>query len=64
MTTRVIATGKRIKVIYRIKGNSIADYDVSVLYGLKNILLKAGYRSVKTSTENLDGPYIGFSIRY
>jgi len=47
-----------------INGNSIADYDVSIITGWDYVSLKLGYRAIQSPNETLDGPYIGLSIRF
>ena len=47
-----------------VNGTSIADYDVSLLFGPRYTFLRAGYRWVESDTESLNGPYGGISLRY
>ena len=45
-----------------INNNSIEDYDVGLYFHVLYITLQAGYRTVTTENESLEGPYVGFSI--
>lgn len=45
-----------------IDDNSLEDYDVGLYFHVLYMTLQAGYRSVSTENESLEGPYIGFSI--
>ncbi len=45
-----------------INDNSLEDYDVGLYFHIRYMTLQAGYRSVKTENESLEGPYVGFSI--
>ena len=48
----------------KINNNSIRDIDIAILTGTDYVSLKAGYRSLRTGGENIEGPYVGISIRY
>jgi len=43
---------------------TVYDQDVSLLYGRRYAYARIGYRWVWNRTETLDGPYVGFSLRW
>lgn len=46
-----------------VNGGHIADYDLGLLLSYRNASLKIGHRWVKRTTQSLNGPHIGFSLR-
>lgn len=47
-----------------ISGSHTDTYDLSALFGMKHLSVKAGYRWVHSPREELNGPYAGLTIRY
>jgi hypothetical protein len=47
-----------------IRGNTIGDYDLSVLIGRRHGSLRVGYRWFAGPEESLNGPHVGLSLRY
>ena len=47
-----------------IKGNSIWDFDLTVLAGWRYASIRAGYRWVHSPNASLNGPEIGISLRW
>jgi hypothetical protein len=47
-----------------INENEVNDYDIGVVLGSKHAGLRAGYRWVNSDGESLDGPYLGFLVRF
>lgn len=47
-----------------VNGNTIQDYDVGAMLGMRFVALRAGYRWIESENTSLNGPYLGISIHF
>ncbi|NLY73918.1 MAG: hypothetical protein GX075_01275 [Firmicutes bacterium] len=47
-----------------IKGNSIDEYDLSLVYTIRYASIQLGYRFLEANGEQLNGSYLGYAAHY